>query len=161
MNFLSSPEIVTAMAFSGRLSFNPVTDSIPGPGGKPFRFEAPSGVQLPQNGFTPGTRPSAVKYSFSSHQSFCLGDGSYTPSPTPTPIPEASVEISPNSQRLEILEPFRGEFPSTRGMELPTLTCLMRVRGKCTTDHISAAVGPYNRRGALYLSYPRLYRGRG
>lgn len=55
MNFLASPEIVTAMAFSGELSFNPMRDSLIGADGKPFKFEPPSGSMLPADGFTPGT----------------------------------------------------------------------------------------------------------
>ncbi|OXL05504.1 aconitate hydratase, mitochondrial [Cryptococcus neoformans Gb118] len=118
MNFLASPEIVTAMAFSGDLNFNPVTDSIPTPNG-PFKFSPPSGDRLPPTGYTPG-------------------DLSYAPSPSPKPEPSTQIAISPSSTRLEILEPFGTNFPSGGG-ELPQLTCLMRVRGKCTTDHISAA----------------------
>ncbi|KAL7420938.1 aconitate hydratase [Cryptotrichosporon argae] len=118
MNFLASPEIVTAMAFSGDLTFNPVTDSIPTPSG-PFRFSPPSGDRLPPSGYTPG-------------------DLSFAPSPSPTPVPETEIKISPDSQRLEILEPFGTHFANGPA-ELPEMTCLMRVRGKCTTDHISAA----------------------
>jgi len=118
MNFLASPEIVTAMAFSGDLNFNPVTDSIETPSG-PFRFSPPSGDRLPPQGYTPG-------------------DLSYAPSPTPTPQPDTQIAISPSSARLEILEPFGTNFKGGKG-ELPELTCLMRVKGKCTTDHISAA----------------------
>lgn len=142
MNFLSSPEIVTAMAFAGRLSFNPMTDSLTDANGKPFKFEPPTGIQLPQNGFTSGRI-----YSFTlrrtSHPyvpSSPKGDLSYAPSPLPPPQPETEVQISPESTRLEVLEAFSKEFPNSRGMELPPLTTLMRVRGKCTTDHISAAV---------------------
>ena len=54
MNFLASPEIVTAMTFSGSLSFNPMTDSLVGQDGKSFMFEPPSGSMLPTEGFTPG-----------------------------------------------------------------------------------------------------------
>lgn len=54
MNFLASPDIVTAMSFSGKLSFNPMTDELVGADGKPFRFEPPTGEQLPQDGFTAG-----------------------------------------------------------------------------------------------------------
>ncbi|WVO18161.1 aconitate hydratase, mitochondrial [Cryptococcus depauperatus] len=118
MNFLASPEIVTAMAFSGDLNFNPVTDSIPTPNG-PFKFEPPSGDRLPPSGYTPG-------------------DLTYTPSVSPKPEPQTEIVISPSSIRLEILEPFGTNFPLGGG-ELTELTCLMRVRGKCTTDHISAA----------------------
>ncbi|KAG7450306.1 aconitate hydratase [Guyanagaster necrorhizus] len=127
MNFLASPTIVTAMAFSGKLSFNPLTDSLPLPSGESFKFEPPVGRDLPANGFTPG-------------------DLSFYPSPIPEPHPETEVVISKDSQRLELLEPFASYFGentlNSRGLELPSLRVLMRVRGKCTTDHISAA-GPW------------------
>jgi len=125
MNFLASPTIVTAMAFSGKLSFNPITDSIPLPSGELFKFSAPSGQDLPSAGFTGG-------------------DMSFYPTPTPDPQPDVRVVISKDSQRLELLEPFPSHFPeqagNERNLELPPLKVLMRVRGKCTTDHISAAV---------------------
>ncbi|KAG1757359.1 aconitate hydratase [Suillus lakei] len=105
MNFLASPTIVTAMAFSGSLSFAP-----------------PAGQDLPTEGFT-------------------QGNTDYYPSPTPEPQPETEVVIRADSQRLELLEPFQSHF-GDRGLELPPLKVLMRVRGKCTTDHISAA-GPW------------------
>ncbi|KAF8222261.1 aconitate hydratase [Tricholoma matsutake] len=127
MNFLASPTIVTAMAFSGKLSFNPITDSLVLPSGKTFKFSPPSGQDLPSAGFT-------------------AGDKSYYPEPTPRPSPAAEVVIQPGSQRLEFLEPFQSHFgeaaENQRGLELPPLEVLMRVRGKCTTDHISAA-GPW------------------
>ncbi|KAF4623759.1 hypothetical protein D9613_001983 [Agrocybe pediades] len=124
MNFLASPTIVTAMAFSGKLSFNPMVDSIPLPSGEEFKFKAPSGQDLPTNGFIPG-------------------DNSYYPSPSPAPRPEVEVVIKPDSQRLEVLQPFTSPFDaSSDKLELPPLKVLLRVRGKCTTDHISAA-GPW------------------
>ncbi|KAA1468628.1 aconitate hydratase [Dentipellis sp. KUC8613] len=127
MNFLASPTIVTAMAFSGKLSFNPLTDSITLPSGESLKFTPPSGKDLPPAGFT-------------------AGETSYYPSPTPEPQPETEVLISPTSQRLEELKPFSSHFGpgsgNPRGLELPSLRVLMRVRGKCTTDHISAA-GPW------------------
>ena len=130
MNFLASPTVVTAMAFSGKLSFNPMTDSIPLPSGKSFTFSPPSGQDLPTAGFTPG-------------------ETSYYPSPVPEPQPETEVVIKEDSQRLEVLEPFKSHFDldgtNSRGLELPSLKVLMRVRGKCTTDHISAAVCPSDR----------------
>jgi len=127
MNFLASPTIVTAMAFSGKLSFNPITDSIPLPSGETFKFSPPKGQDLPSQGFT-------------------LGDLSLYPSPSPVPRPETEIVVKPDSQRLEILQPFQSHFGehNTRGLELPTLKVLMRVRGKCTTDHISAAVRTAN-----------------
>lgn len=111
------------MAFSGKLSFNPATDSIETPSGKLFKFNPPSGQDLPEKGFT-------------------AGDESYYPSPMPKPQPDVKIAISKDSQRLEILEPFTSYFTEAnpRGLELPPLKVLLRVRGKCTTDHISAAV---------------------
>lgn len=120
MNFLASPTIVTAMAFSGKLSFNPMTDSLPLTSGENFRFSPPSGLDLPPAGFT-------------------LGETSFYPTATPTPQPDTEIVISKDSQRLELLEPFSSHFEGGR-TELPPLKVLMRVRGKCTTDHISAAV---------------------
>lgn len=54
MNFLASPIVVTALAYSGRLTFNPLTDSLQTPNGNSFKFEPPVGSTLPSNGFTPG-----------------------------------------------------------------------------------------------------------
>lgn len=123
MNFLASPTIVTAMSFAGKLSFNPVTDSITLPTGKQFKFSPPQGQDLPANGFT-------------------AGETSFYPTPSPVARPETEVVIKKGSQRLELLEPFTShfEYQNPRGLELPPLKILMRVRGKCTTDHISAAV---------------------
>ncbi|THH31988.1 hypothetical protein EUX98_g2192 [Antrodiella citrinella] len=125
MNFLASPTIVTAMSFVGKLSFNPATDSIRLPTGESFKFSPPKGQDLPANGFT-------------------AGEASFYPTPSPVPQPETQVVIKEGSQRLELLEPFTSYFGSTnaRGLELPNLKVLMRVKGKCTTDHISAA-GPW------------------
>lgn len=127
MNFLASPTLVTAMAFSGKLSFNPVTDSLTLANGESFKFSPPSGQDLPSAGFTPG-------------------DASFYPQSTPDPQSDVQVVIKPDSQRLELLEPFGSHF-SDGNLELPPLKVLMRVRGKCTTDHISAAVCAY------YLAY--------
>ena len=123
MNFLASPTVVTAMAFSGKLSFNPMTDTISLPNGSEFKFSPPKGQDLPREGFI-------------------SGDASLYPAPNPKPQPETEIVISPTSQRLEILKPFDSHFGphNPRGLELPPLKVLMRVRGKCTTDHISAAV---------------------
>jgi homoaconitase len=127
MNFLASPTVVTAMSFSGKLSFNPTTDSIPLPSGQSFKFVPPVGQDLPSEGFT-------------------SGDRSLYPAPNPAPEPDTEIVISPTSTRLEVLKPFDSQFGphNPRGLELPSLKVLMRVRGKCTTDHISAAVRPNN-----------------
>lgn len=108
------------MAFSGRLSFNPVTDTLTLPNGELFRFSPPSGRDLPTAGFSPG-------------------EVAYYPLAMPEPQPDAEVVIKPDSQRLELLEPFSSHF-NDESLELPKMKVLMRVRGKCTTDHISAAV---------------------
>ncbi|EPQ28568.1 uncharacterized protein PFL1_03872 [Pseudozyma flocculosa PF-1] len=125
-NMLASPEIVTAMAFAGRLDFNPMTDSLTAPDGKPFKFEPPSSDVLPSKGFA-------------------QGDVGYLPRPVPEPQPEAEVLIDPSSSRLEPLQPFDSPFAATAAegkYELPSMRCLLRIKGKCTTDHISAA-GPW------------------
>jgi homoaconitase len=118
MNFLASPELVTAMAYGGSTTFNPMTDSIPLPDGSEFRFNPPQGRDLPSTGFAQGN-----------------------PEFLPTPgKPDASVEVQvdPNSTRLALLEPF-APFPQT---ELEGLRVLVKVKGQCTTDTISAA-GPW------------------
>lgn len=122
-NMLTSPELVTAMAFAGRVDFNPRTDALTTPDGKEFRFEPPKGDVLPSKGYD-------------------LGNESLTPTPSPEPKPEVQVAISPSSQRLEVLQPFYSPFSPEGNWELPPLRTLLRVRGKCTTDHISAA-GPW------------------
>ncbi|KAG9963996.1 putative aconitate hydratase 2, partial [Aureobasidium melanogenum] len=118
MNFLASPELVTAMAYGGSTTFNPMTDSIPLPDGSEFRFNPPQGRDLPSTGFAQGN-----------------------PEFLPTPgKPDASVEVQvdPNSTRLALLEPF-APFPQS---ELEGLRVLVKVKGQCTTDTISAA-GPW------------------
>lgn len=118
MNFLASPEIVTAMSYAGSTTFNPLTDSLPTPSGNPFHFAPPQGSDLPAAGFAQGS-----------------------PSLEPTPgVPSAShpVVISPTSSRLAILEPF-APFPQG---ELNFIRVLYKVKGQCTTDTISAA-GPW------------------
>ncbi|KAI9475842.1 MAG: aconitate hydratase [Benjaminiella poitrasii] len=120
MNFLAAPEIVTAMAFSGKLSFNPMTDTLKGKNGKEFRFQPPLGDHLPTQGFE-------------------AGRATYEPpSPTPTPDPSVTIHIDPTSSRLQALDAFK----PWDGEELKDIRVLVKVKGKCTTDHISAA-GPW------------------
>lgn len=72
-----------------------------------------------------------------------IGDLSLTPTPSPEPVLDAEVVISPTSTRLQVLQPFPSHFAShasVEALELRPMATLMRVRGKCTTDHISAAV---------------------
>lgn len=118
MNFLASPELVTAMSYSGETTFNPMTDAIPLPSGGEFRFAPPSGRELPVSGFASG------KAEFQP----VVG----------RPDPSITIQIDPASDRLAVLAPFE---PFTPGVELD-LTVLVKVKGQCTTDTISAA-GPW------------------
>ncbi len=122
--FIGSPELVTALAFGGKLTFNPLTDGLETPGGGTFRFEPPAGVELPPRGFDPGT------------------SGYVAP---PEDGTEVEVEVAPDSERLQLLTPFE----PWDGNDLEDLLVLLKARGKCTTDHISPA-GPWLRyRGHL------------
>lgn len=115
--FVTSPELVTALSIAGRLDFNPVTDKLKGKDGKEFLLDNPFGDELPQRGFDPGADTYAAPPS----------DGS-----------KVRVDVDPKSQRLQLLEP----FDKWDGKDLTDLTVLIKVKGKCTTDHISAA-GPW------------------
>lgn len=115
-NFVASPELVTAMVFAGDLKFNPVTDSIKGPNGE-FRFTPPTGDDLPVLGYD-------------------AGEDTYQAPPLDSS--SVHVEISPGSDRIQLLEPFS---PWDK-MPLNNLQILIKVKGKCTTDHISMA-GPW------------------
>lgn len=118
MNFLASPELVTALSYAGTTTFNPLTDSIPTPSGEAFRFTPPKGQDLPSAGFA-------------------AGKSAFQPTPG-IPDPSVKVIIDPKSDRLAILEPF-APFPDH---ELQGLKVLYKVKGQCTTDTISAA-GPW------------------
>ena len=115
--FVASPELVTAMAFGGSLSFNPLKDSLTNSEGQQVRLEAPVGDQLPKKGFAvddPGYHAPAK-------------DGN-----------RIEVIIHEDSERLQRLEP----FPAWEGTDLTGLLLLIKAKGKCTTDHISMA-GPW------------------
>ncbi|XP_037712320.1 probable aconitate hydratase, mitochondrial [Drosophila subpulchrella] len=115
--FVTSPELVTALSIAGRLDFNPLTDELTGSDGKKFKLKAPFGDELPAQGFDPG-------------------QDTYT---APPPSGESvQVAVDPKSTRLQLLEP----FDKWNGKDLTDLTVLIKVKGKCTTDHISAA-GPW------------------
>jgi homoaconitase len=118
MNFLASPEIVTAMAYAGSTTFNPMTDTLTTPSGAEFRFPAPRGLEGPPTPFEQGKDTLSVA--------------------SQPPNPAEQVAISPSSERLALLEPFDA-FPSS---DLSGLRVLVKVSGKCTTDTISAA-GPW------------------
>ncbi|PSN63873.1 mitochondrial aconitate hydratase-like protein [Corynespora cassiicola Philippines] len=118
MNFLSSPELITAMAYSGSTTFNPITDTIPTPSGTPFKFSPPKGFDLPSAGFEEGNKD-------------------FLPTPG-VPDPSVEIKVDPKSTRLALLDPF-SPFPDS---ELNSLRVLYKVKGQCTTDTISAA-GPW------------------
>jgi homoaconitase len=118
MNFLASPEIVTAMAFAGSTTFNPMTDTLKAPDGSEFRFSPPHGLEGPPTPFESGN-PSLGVLSQEAD-------------------PNAQIAIAPTSERLAFLEPFPA-FPSS---DLSGLRVLVKITGKCTTDTISAA-GPW------------------
>ncbi|XP_072931717.1 probable aconitate hydratase, mitochondrial [Epargyreus clarus] len=115
--FVTSPELVTALSLAGRLDFNPLTDQLTGKDGKKFKLSDPFADELPAKGFDPGQdtyeHPPA--------------DGS-----------KVQVDVSPTSDRLQLLDP----FDKWDGKDLTEMTILIKVKGKCTTDHISAA-GPW------------------
>jgi len=115
--FVASPEIVTAFAIAGRLTFNPVTDSLINEYGDLVRLDPPEGEELPANGFDvrdPGyVEPSS--------------DGK-----------RITIHVSPDSKRLQLLTP----FPKWDGEDMTSLYLLIKAKGKCTTDHISMA-GPW------------------
>ncbi|MBK7255046.1 MAG: aconitate hydratase [Ignavibacteria bacterium] len=117
-SFVASPEIVTALALAGRLTFNPLTDTIKNARGEEVKLEVPKGNELPEHGFLKG------------------GDGFVAPVKDGS---EVEVVINPESQRLEKLEPFRMH---DLDKDYKGLHVLLKAKGKCTTDHISMA-GPW------------------
>jgi len=132
--FVTSPELVTAFALAGRLDFNPITDSLTGSDGKPFKLKPPTGDELPKRGFDPGKE---------------------TYSPPPTDASKLQVQVAPNSKRLQLLEPFK----PWDGKDFVDCPVLIKVKGKCTTDHISMA-GPWLKyRGHLELISQNCYIG--
>lgn len=115
--FVASPEMVAAIAISGDLSFNPITDTLVNDKGELVKLEPPVGDELPEKGFDvedPGYQAPAE-------------DGS-----------GVQVVVSPTSDRLQLLEP----FAPWEGTDLLGLKLLIKAKGKCTTDHISMA-GPW------------------
>jgi aconitate hydratase len=123
--FVASPEIVTALAFAGKLTFNPLTDTLVNGNGEQIKLDEPKGDELPKNGFTKGESgfvPPAE-------------DGS-----------KVQVNIDPKSKRLQKLFPFvHPDFEK----DFKDMYVLLKAKGKCTTDHISMA-GPWLRfRGHL------------
>ena len=125
MNFIASPELVTALALGGNLSFNPLNDSLVASDGTKFRLDPPERA------------PDVPDREFVNVKDIYL-----PPSENPDAV---QVLIDPESERLQKLEP----FTAWDGQDLNNLHIIMKAKGKCTTDHISPA-GPWLRlRGHL------------
>jgi aconitate hydratase len=115
--FVGSPELVTALAMAGSLTFNPLKDKLKNAKGEEVMLKEPTGYELPPKGFAvddPGYQAPAK-------------DGS-----------GIQVKVAPDSKRLQLLEP----FAAWEGTDLKGLKLLIKAKGKCTTDHISMA-GPW------------------
>lgn len=115
--FVASPEIVTALAMAGSISFNPLKDKLTNDKGEEVMLKEPTGFELPPKGFA-------------------VEDAGYQ-----APAEDGSkvqVIVSPDSKRLQLLEPFK----PWEGTDLKGLKLLIKAKGKCTTDHISMA-GPW------------------
>jgi len=115
--FVASPEIVTAFAIAGDLTFNPLKDKLRNERGEDVMLDEPTGIELPPKGFS-------------------VDDAGYL-----APAKDGStvqVIVKSDSQRLQLLEPFK----SWEGTDLKGLRLLIKAKGKCTTDHISMA-GPW------------------
>jgi len=115
--FVTSPEMTVALTLAGTLEFNPTTDSLQCPDGSELKLAEPFGDGLPVRGFDPGEDTFQAP----------PADGS-----------SVAVDVSPTSDRLQLLSP----FDKWIGTDLTDMRVLIKVKGKCTTDHISAA-GPW------------------
>ena len=115
--FVASPEIVTALAIAGDLTFNPMTDTLTNEAGEQVKLDEPAGIEQPVQGYA-------------------VDDAGYQ-----APATDGSgvqVIVSPTSDRLQLLAP----FAAWEGTDLKGLKLLIKAKGKCTTDHISMA-GPW------------------
>lgn len=115
--FVASPEMVTALAIAGDLTFNPMTDYLTNTKGEKVKLDEPTGMELPAKGFA-------------------VEDAGYQ-----QPAADGSavqVLVSPTSERLQLLAP----FSAWEGVDWKGLKLLIKAKGKCTTDHISMA-GPW------------------
>ncbi|RYY21445.1 MAG: aconitate hydratase, partial [Sphingobacteriaceae bacterium] len=115
--FVASPEIVTAFAIAGDLTFNPLTDTLTNESGQQVMLDEPQGIEMPIKGFA-------------------VEDAGYL-----APAEDGStveVKVSPESDRLQLLDPFK----AWEGTDISGLKLLIKAKGKCTTDHISMA-GPW------------------
>ncbi len=122
--FVSSPEMVMAIALSGRLDFNPITDTLTNSENQEIKLDPPIGDELPKNGFS-------------------VEENGYVEPPEDGSA--IQIKVKEDSQRLQLLEPFK----PWDGRNISNARLLIKAHGKCTTDHISMA-GPWLRfRGHL------------
>jgi aconitate hydratase len=118
MNFIGSPEIVTALALAGRLSFNPMTDTLTGADGQPFKLSPPKvAPEVPAKNFD-------------------RGQANYIAPPKDGS--KIKLSVDPNSKRLQLMQP----WPAWDGKDYLDMPVLLKTKGKTTTDHISPA-GPW------------------
>ncbi len=113
--FVASPELVAALTIAGDLTFNPMTDKLINDKGERVMLDEPKGFELPVKGY-------------------CVDDAGYVA----PQVGQGNIEIDPNSNRLQLLKPFE----AWNGEDYENLPLLIKVKGKCTTDHISMA-GPW------------------
>jgi len=127
LSFIGSPEICVAYALAGTLDFDPMTDELEAADGTRFKLDPPSPApEIPPKGFE-------------------ISFGGYEAPPVEAERSSVTVEVKPDSERLQILEP----FSAWDGKDYEKLPLLLKAKGKCTTDHISMA-GPWLRfRGHL------------
>lgn len=133
-SFVASPEIVVALSLAGSLSFNPLTDDLVNSKGEKVRLKPPSGDELPKNGFEIGTL------------------GYVSPAKEGEKV---EIIVEPGSNRLQLLEP----FGPPKLVDFEDLVVLVKVSGKCTTDHISPAGKWLRYRGHLDLISDNLFSG--
>jgi len=117
--FVASPELVTAFAIAGDLTFNPERDTLVGADGREITLEPPSGDELPAKGFDAGVN-------------------TYQAPPAASARAALAVKVDPASSRLQLLQP----FAAWNGKDIADAAVLIKAKGKCTTDHISMA-GPW------------------
>ena len=133
LSFVTSPETVIALALAGTVDFDPVGGTLTNDRGEPVTLAEPTGIELPPDGFDPGEDTFVAP----------PADGTVT------------VHVSPDSERIQLLEP----FAPWDGNDYTDLPVIAKAKGKCTTDHISAA-GPWLRyRGHLENISGNLYLG--
>jgi aconitate hydratase len=134
LSFVTSPDTVIALALAGRLDFDPTTDTLTAPDGTQVKLQIPQGEVLPKNGYDAG------------NDTFI---------PPPADGSDIQVDVSPTSDRLQLLEPFE----KWNGNDFLGMPVLMKAKGKCTTDHISAAGKWLTYRGHLQNICGNLFAG--